>query len=83
MQKRIISVNPAFTRITGYTLDDIRNKNPKILSSGQQDDAFYQKMWLSISENGYWEGELVNRRKDGQLLPEILSISRVLMKKVK
>ena len=80
-KKRIISVNPAFTRITGYTLDDIRNKNPKILSSGQQDDAFYQKMWLSISENGYWEGELVNRRKDGQLLPEILSISRVLDEK--
>lgn len=80
-EKHIISVNPAFTRITGYTLDEIKNKNPKILSSGQQDQNFYQKMWQSITENGYWEGELINRRKDGQLLPEILSISQVLDKK--
>lgn len=79
--KRIISVNPAFTRITGYTLDDVIDKNPKLLSSGQQDKEFYRVMWMEINRTGRWEGELVNRRKDGRLLPELLSISRVLDQK--
>ncbi|WP_320150875.1 CHASE domain-containing protein [uncultured Tolumonas sp.] len=78
--KRIISVNPAFTRITGYTLDDVIDKNPRLLSSGQQDKEFYRVMWMEINRTGRWEGELVNRRKDGRLLPELLSISRVLDK---
>ena len=78
--KRIIAVNPAFTRITGYALEDILHQNPRILSSGQQDEMFYQTMWQSIEQHGYWEGELINRRKDGQLLPELLSISQVFDK---
>lgn len=78
--KRIIAVNPAFTRITGYALEDILHQNPRILSSGQQDEMFYQTMWQSIEQHGYWEGELINRRKDGQLLPELLSISKVFDK---
>ncbi len=78
--KRIISVNPAFTRITGYTLEDVIDKNPRLLSSGQQDKEFYRVMWMEINRTGRWEGELVNRRKDGRLLPELLSISRVLDK---
>ncbi len=79
--KRIIAVNPAFTRLTGYSLEDILYQNPHILSSGQQDETFYQSMWASIQQHGRWEGELVNRRKDGQLLPELLSISQVSDKK--
>jgi len=78
--KRIISVNPAFTRITGYTLEDVIDKNPRLLSSGQQDKEFYRVMWMEINRTGRWEGELMNRRKDGRLLPELLSISRVLDK---
>lgn len=81
VNKRIISVNPAFTRITGYTLDDVIDKNPKLLSSGQQDKEFYRVMWMEINRTGRWEGELVNRRNDGRLLPELLSISRVLDQK--
>lgn len=80
VDKRIISVNPAFTRITGYSQDEVLNKNPRLLASGQQDADFYHTMWSEIEQTGRWEGELVNRRKDGQLLPEMLSISRVLDK---
>ena len=79
--QRIIAVNPAFTRLTGYSLEDILYQNPRILSSGQQSEDFYRFMWAAIQQHGHWEGELVNRRKDGQLLPELLSISRVTDKK--
>lgn len=79
--QRIIAVNPAFTRLTGYSLEDILYQNPSILSSGRQSKDFYRAMWAAIQQYGHWEGELVNRRKDGQLLPELLSISRVVDKK--
>lgn len=79
--KRIITVNPAFTRITGYSLDEVLYQSPSILSSGQQNKDFYKTMWHAIEQNGHWEGEIVNRKKDGQLLPELLSISRVLDRK--
>ena len=80
-RKRIIAVNPAFSRITGYSAEEIINQSPGMLSSGQHDDAFYKAMWETIDQYGHWEGELINRRKDGQLLPELLSISRVRDKK--
>ncbi len=63
----IISVNPAFCRITGYSPDEVIGCNPRILASGEQDDAFYKQMWKSIHKNGVWRGELVNRCKDGRL----------------
>jgi len=74
---RIIDVNAAFTRITGYSRAEAIGKNPRMLSSGRQDKAFYQKMWQELKTNGHWSGELWNRRKDGEVYAEILTISAV------
>lgn len=74
---RIISVNPAFTQLTGYEEAEALGRNPRFLSSGRQDCDFYQAMWASIRENGSWQGELWNRRKNGEVFPEWLSISTV------
>lgn len=71
----LLSVNDAFVQITGYLADEVIGKNPRILSSGLQDRNFYQEMWASISQNGVWQGELVNRRKDGRRYDVNLSIS--------
>ena len=76
----IIEVNPAFIRITGYALEEIRGKNPHLLSSGRQDRDFYKEMWRTINEKGHWQGEIWNRRKDGEVYPEWLSINPVLDK---
>lgn len=76
--KRIIDVNPAFTRATGYTREDVLGKNPRILSSGQQTPEFYRKMWNSINNDDCWEGEIWNRKKSGEALCEWLSIKRVV-----
>lgn len=73
----IISVNRAFTRITGYTEDEVLGKNPKVLASGVHSSEFYAAMWKDILEKGYWQGEIVNRRKDGSTYPEWLSITTV------
>ncbi|WP_293266380.1 EAL domain-containing protein [Neptunomonas sp.] len=64
---QIISVNPAFCKMTGYSPEDIIGKNPRMLSSGLQDSSFYQRMWKCIHEKGVWRGELTNRCKDGRL----------------
>lgn len=76
-QQRIIEVNAAFTRITGYTLDEVRGLRPSVLSSGRHDAAFYQRIWQEIEANGHWQGEIWNRRKDGVIFPEWQSISCV------
>ncbi|MEI7457627.1 MAG: diguanylate cyclase, partial [Nitrosomonadales bacterium] len=73
----IMRVNQAFTSITGYLAEDVIGKNPALLSSGRQDDAFYQAMWESLNATGKWEGEVWNRRKDGEIYPEYLLISAV------
>jgi diguanylate cyclase (GGDEF)-like protein/PAS domain S-box-containing protein len=75
---KILSVNPAFTRITGYKEDEVRGKNPSILSSGKQDKAFYKRLWESLQSSGYWQGELWNRRKSGETYAEWLTISVIL-----
>lgn len=74
---RIIKVNRAFTRITGYSPEDVLGKNPKLLNSGRQDEAFYAAMWESIQCTGAWEGEIWNRRKNGEVYPESLTITAV------
>ena len=74
---RIIEVNEAFERITGYTRDEVLGKNPRVLSSGRQTPSFYRSLWASLNEKGYWQGEVINRRKNGDPLPEMLSISVV------
>ena len=74
---RFISVNQSFTRITGYTPDDVKGQTPRLLSSGRQDKAFYQSMWALIGSDGRWEGEIWNRRKSGEIYPEWLVISAI------
>lgn len=75
INSRIIDVNPAFIEITGYSREDVLGKNPRILRSGRQSPSFYESMWISINESGYWQGEVWNRKKDGELYAENLSIS--------
>lgn len=77
MGRDIIAVNPAFCSITGYAEDEVLGRNPRILSSGKHDDVFYQKMWASINTTGNWSGELWNRRKNGELFLEWITISAV------
>jgi len=74
---KIISINPAFTKTTGYTFEEIKGKKPNVLSSGKQDKSFYQQMWKSINDIGYWQGEIWNRRKNGEIYPEWLNINSV------
>ena len=74
----ILSVNPAFTRITGYEEDEVRGKNPSVLSSGRQDKAFFKRLWDSLRSSGYWQGELWNRRKNGETYAEWLTISVIM-----
>ncbi|TRW95023.1 EAL domain-containing protein [Candidatus Methylobacter oryzae] len=72
---RIEIVNPAFTKITGYSFDEVRGQNPRILSSGLQDNAFYNTLWRSLNNYGYWDGELWNRHKNGEMYVQATSIS--------
>jgi len=73
----ISMVNPAFSRLTGYTEEEAIGANPKLLQSGRHDDEFYALMWAALHENGYWQGEIWNRRKNGEVYPEWLSLSAI------
>lgn len=73
----IISVNPAVTKVTGYTQEYLIGKNPSVLSSGKHDKKFYEEMWKSINSSGYWSGEIYNKRKNGEIYPEYLEINVV------
>jgi diguanylate cyclase (GGDEF)-like protein/PAS domain S-box-containing protein len=74
-QRRIVRVNAAFSRITGYAADEVLGRNPHLLSSGRQDGAFYAALWRSLDVAGTWQGEIWNRRKNGELFPAWESIS--------
>jgi PAS domain S-box-containing protein len=74
---RIIWVNPAFTRLTGYPASEVIGENPRFLRSGLHDAAFYQKLWNTILSREVWHGEIVNRRKDGTLYTEEMTITPV------
>ncbi len=76
-ENRIVRINSAFTRITGWTAEESLGRNPSFLSSGKQSPEFYREMWQTLSEAGVWQGEVVNRRRSGQYYPEWLSISTV------
>ena len=73
----IESVNPSFTRLTGYAPEEVIGKSPAVLASGRHDQAFYAQMWEQIHAHGYWQGEVWNRRKCGQIYPEQLTITAI------
>ncbi len=66
-QSNIIRVNPEFTNITGYSLEEVVGKRPNLWASGKQSKEFYQSLWDDLTNDGFWQGELVNKRKDGTL----------------
>ncbi|PTD95321.1 sensor domain-containing protein [Pseudothauera lacus] len=76
-EQRIISVNNAFSQITGYEEESVLGEKPSILASGRHPESFYAGMWRAINASGRWAGEIWNRRKSGEVYPEWLSISRV------
>ncbi|WP_238552205.1 bifunctional diguanylate cyclase/phosphodiesterase [Herminiimonas sp. CN] len=71
----IVTVNPAFTEITGYQPDEVVGNKLNILNSGRHDQAFYQAMWRAINTIGHWRGEIWNRRKNGEVFVELLTIN--------
>ncbi|HEX5362942.1 MAG TPA: diguanylate cyclase [Gallionella sp.] len=77
VDNRIITVNPAFTKVTGYTAEEVIGENPRILSSGKHGEAFYRVLWDQLSRDGSWEGEMWNRRKNGEIYVEWTSIKQV------
>lgn len=74
---RVLEVNQAFTDILGYQRNEIIGQKPSILNSGQHNPEFYEDMWQSLENTGQWRGEIWNRRKDGSILPEWQTITRV------
>jgi diguanylate cyclase (GGDEF)-like protein/PAS domain S-box-containing protein len=73
----IVTANRAFTEITGYAEDEVRGQNPRLLNSGRQEREFYQEMWESLTQHDHWQGELWNRRKNGEIYPEWVVINAV------
>lgn len=74
---RIITVNQEFTRVSGYTLDEVKGKPPSLFSSGTHDPEFFINMWRHLQTDGQWQGEVINKRKDGSLITEILRIQAI------
>lgn len=73
----ILDVNQAFTRLYGYSREEVLGKNPRLLNSGRQPREFYAELWAQLQEKGQWSGEIWNRGKSGQILPGMLTISAV------
>jgi diguanylate cyclase (GGDEF)-like protein/PAS domain S-box-containing protein len=76
-QSKILRVNDAFTKITGYCADEVIGKTPRILQSGRHDASFYASMWATIRDAGVWHGEIWNRRKNGEIYPEQITITAI------
>lgn len=74
---RIIQVNDEFTRVSGYKLEDVKGQPPSLFASGKHQQEFYMNMWKVLEIKGLWEGEVVNKRRDGSLITEILRIQTV------
>ncbi|OOZ16155.1 hypothetical protein BOW27_00305 [Solemya velum gill symbiont] len=76
-QKRILQVNHAFIKMSGYSEAEILGRTPRMFKSGRHDGVFYKEMWETISQNGYWHGEIWDKRKNGDIFPKWLSITAV------
>ena len=76
-QGTILRVNPAFTQMTGYAADEAIGNNPRLLKSGKQDAEFYAALWNTITAGNIWRGEIINRKKDGSLYTEEMTIAPV------
>ncbi|MDX9707293.1 MAG: EAL domain-containing protein [Azospira sp.] len=76
-ENNIITVNSAFTRLTGYPVEEVAGKNPRVLSAGRTPQAVYEQMWQDLLGKGSWQGELWDRRRTGEVFPKWLSISTV------
>ena len=74
---RILRCNEAFSRITGYDMQDVIGHQPNLLQSGRHDQAFYAAMWQALNSEGAWQGEIWNKRKNGEVYPQLLSIGTV------
>ena len=75
--RNITSVNKAFSRISGYSFKEVQGKNPRILGAGINDKNFYYQMWQDIDNTGAWSGEIWNKKKNGEVFPEWLSINSI------
>ncbi len=73
----IIGVNPAFTTVTGYSLEEVQGKRPSVLKSGHQSPEFYKTFWDELNTTGQWQGEIYNRRKNGEIYPQWLTVNTV------
>ena len=71
----ILTVNRAFSQITGYGEDEVIGRNPRLLGSGQQDASFYSDFWRALRENNRWQGEVCNRRKNGEIFPVWMTVN--------
>ena len=72
-----VTVNQAFTRTSGYSLEEVKGKNPRILSSGKHDKDFYRSMWAALVRDGFWQGEIWDKDKSGRVFPKLMSISAI------
>lgn len=73
----VVSINHAFTEISGFTEEDLLGKNPRLWKSEHHDQSFYQKMWSSLLDTGEWQGEIWNRRKNGDIYPAWVTINQI------
>ena len=74
----IIWVNPALRKLTGYSWEELVGNNPKILNSGKQDEAFFREMWRTLNTGNTWQGEIINKKKNGELYFEEMTITPIL-----
>jgi diguanylate cyclase (GGDEF)-like protein/PAS domain S-box-containing protein len=76
-RNRVAAINPAFTRITGYEIEEIRGKDTSFLRSGRHDDEFYRRLWEDVNSTDFWQGEVWNRRKNGEIFPEWVTLNTI------